>query len=123
MYVISSYNPQSDPAERANHQVLKALRAAVATVVQYDEWDEALPHVTFGLNTHESTATNVRPFEFAHGFPARVPFTMDLSDSSPSAHDKSAVTLAQRIANRHKAASDHIAAAQVRLGHLLGHSR
>jgi len=42
----SSYNPQSDPAERANRQVLEALRAAVATVVQYDEWDEALPHVT-----------------------------------------------------------------------------
>ena len=51
----SSYNPQSDPAERANRQVLEALRAAVATVVQYNEWDEALPHVTFGLNTHVST--------------------------------------------------------------------
>jgi len=99
--------------------VLEALRAAVATVVQYDEWDEALPHVAFGLNTHVSTATNVSPFEFAHGFPARVPLTMDLSDSSPSAHDKSAVTLAQQITNRHNAALDHIAAAQVRLRHLL----
>ena len=66
-----SYNPQSDPAERANRQVLEAD----ATVVQYDEWDEALPHVTFGLNTHTSTATKVSPFEFAHGFPARVPLT------------------------------------------------
>ena len=64
----SSYNSQSDPAERANRQVLEGLRAAVATVGQYDEWDEALPHVTFGLNTHMSTATKVSPFEFAHGF-------------------------------------------------------
>ena len=39
----SSYNPQSDPALRANRQVMEALRAAVATVVQYDEWDLALP--------------------------------------------------------------------------------
>ena len=38
--VTSSYNPRSDQAERANRQVLEALRAAVATVVQYDEWDE-----------------------------------------------------------------------------------
>ena len=45
----SSNNPQSEPAEQANRQVLEALRAAVATVVQYDEWDVALPHVTFGL--------------------------------------------------------------------------
>ena len=52
MRFTSSYNPESDQAERANRQVLEALRAAVATVVQYDEWDEALPHVTFGLNTH-----------------------------------------------------------------------
>ena len=70
----SSYNPQSDPAERANRQVLETLRTAVDTVVQYDEWDEALPHVTFGLNTHMSTATKVSPFELADGFPARVPF-------------------------------------------------
>ena len=35
-----SYNPQSDPAETANRQVLEALREAVATLVQYDEWDE-----------------------------------------------------------------------------------
>jgi len=53
--------------------VLEALRAAVAAVVQYDKWDEALPHDTFGLNTHVNTATKVSPFEFAHGFPAQVP--------------------------------------------------
>jgi len=29
----SSYNPQSDPAERANQHVLEGLRAAVETVV------------------------------------------------------------------------------------------
>jgi len=115
----SSYNPQSNPAERANRQVLEALRAAVATVVQYDEWDEALPHVTFDLNTHVSIATNVSPFEFARGFPSRVPLTIYLSDSSTSAHDKSAVTLAQQIANHHNT-SDHIAVAQVRFGALVG---
>ena len=37
----SSYHPQADPAERANRQVMEALRAAVATVTQYDEWDLA----------------------------------------------------------------------------------
>ena len=56
LHFTSSYNPQSDPAERANRQVLEALRAAVATVVQYDEWDAALPHITFGLNSHVSAA-------------------------------------------------------------------
>jgi hypothetical protein len=115
----SSYNPQSDPAERANRQVLEALRAAVATVVQYDEWDEALPHVTFGLNTHMSTATKVSPFEFAHGFPARVPLTMGLAERQEFDDDTQAVSLIERMENRHKAASDHMAASQVRLGHLL----
>jgi len=74
----SSYNPQSDPAERANRQVLEGVRAAVATVVQYDEWDLTLPHITFGLNSHISAATGVSPFEFAHGFSPRVPLTMGL---------------------------------------------
>ena len=76
----SSYNPQLDPAEHDNRQVLEALRAAIATVVQYDEWDLALPHITSGLNNHVSAATQVSPFDFAHGFPARVPFTLGVSD-------------------------------------------
>jgi len=119
----SSYNPQSDPAERAKRQVLEALRAAVATVVQYDEWDEALPHVTFGLNTHVNEATKVSPFEFAYGFPARVSLTMGLP-ATPTLGDTdtdeaSSVALTTRFANRHLAASDHMAAAQVRLGQLL----
>ena len=52
-----SYNPQSDPAERANQQVLEGLRAVVATAVQYDEcqWDLALPHIIFGLNSQISS--------------------------------------------------------------------
>jgi len=68
----SSYNPQSDLAKRANHQVLEALRVVVATVVQYDEWDEALPYVMFGPNTHVSTATNVSPLRMFswHAFPS-----------------------------------------------------
>jgi len=79
----SSYHPQADPAERANRQVLEALRAAVATVVQYDEWDRALPYVTFGLNNHVSTATRMSLFEFAHGFTARTPLTLGLPDDRP----------------------------------------
>jgi len=39
----------------------------------------ALPHITFGLNTHISTTTKLSPFEFAHGFPARVPLTFGQS--------------------------------------------
>ena len=74
----SSYNPQSDPAERANQQVLEGLRAALATVVQYDEWDLALLYITFGLNSHIRAATGVSPFEFAHGVSPRVPLTMGL---------------------------------------------
>ena len=93
MRFTSSYNPQSDPAERANRQVLEALRAALATVVQYDEWDETLPHVTFGLNTHVSTATKVSLFKFAHGFPARVPLTMGLAERQEFDDDAQAVSL------------------------------
>ena len=76
----SAYNPQADPAERANRQVLEALRAAVASVTDFDQWDQALPHLCFGLNTHPSSATNTSPFELAHGFPARVPLTLDLAE-------------------------------------------
>ena len=88
-------------------------------MVQYDEWDAALPHVTFGLNTHVSTATRVSPFEFAHGFPARVPLTVSLSAPQDNAEDAEAVSFVERMENRHKATSDHMAASQVRLGHLL----
>jgi len=118
----SSYHPQADPAERANRQVMEALRAAVATVAQYDEWDLTLPHITFGLNTHFSTATKVSPFEFAHGFPARVPLTF----GKPSAQappgevlDLGAAAISNRMQMRHWAAADHMTAAQARLGHLL----
>ena len=78
-----------------------------------------MPHVTFGLNTHMSTATKVSPFEFAHGFPARVPLTMGLAERQEFDDDTQAVSLIERMENRHKAASDHMAASQVRLGHLL----
>ena len=59
----SAYKPQADPAERANRQVLEALRAAVSSVTDFDQWDQALPHLCFGLNTHQSSATNTSPFE------------------------------------------------------------
>jgi len=121
----STYHPQADPAERANRQVMEvmeALRAAVAIVAQYDEWDLVLPHITFGLNTHVSTTTKLSPLEFAHGFPARVPFTF--GQPSPQAPPGETLNIgAAAIANRmkmcHWAAADHMAAAQARLGHVL----
>ena len=79
----SRNNPQADPAERANRQVLEALRVAVTTVVQYDEFDRALPHITFGINNQISTATNVSPFEFVHGFTACTPLTLGVIDDKP----------------------------------------
>ena len=117
----SAYNPQSDPAERANRQVLEALRAAVYTVKDFDAWDEALPHICFGLNTHLSLATRTSAFELAHGFPARVPLTLELPASGgrgvAGAAEPSDIALT--IRNRFQAAADHSAAAQVRLGAML----
>ena len=114
----SSYNPQSDPAERANRQVLEALRAAVASVVNYDDWDAALPEICFSLNTQVSSATGASPFELAHGFPARVPLNVGFT-VPPAGLDNDAVDLAMQVANRHRAAADQVAAAQVRVGLLL----
>jgi len=114
-----SYNPQSDPAEHANQQVLEGLRTAVATVVQYDEWDLTLTHITFGLNSHISAGTGVSPFEFAHGFLPRVPLTMGLDDTVSEAQPQEAINLAQQVTNQHFAAADSKAVGQVRLGRLL----
>ena len=89
---------------------MEALRAAVATVVQYDKWDEVLSHVTFGLNTHVSTATKLSPFEFAHGSRTR-PSHYGTQDSTPTPgllHDKTEVTLVQWIGNHHNETSDHM---------------
>ena len=101
----SSYNPQSDPAERANRQVLEGLRAAVATVVQCDEWDLDLPHNTFGLNSHISAATGVSPFEFVHGISPRVPL-MGLDTAVSEEQPQEAIELAQQMANRHLSAAE-----------------
>ena len=116
----SSYNPQSDPAERANRQVLEALRAAVATVAHYDQWDTALPHICFGLNAHVSSVTKTSAFELAYGFAPRVPLNLGLpaAVTAPSYHVPAA-DLALQIQNRHQAAADQAAAAQARLGRLL----
>ena len=115
----SAYNPQADPAERANRQVLEALRAAVASVTDFDQWDQALPHLCFGLNTHPSSATNTSPFELAHGFPARVPLTLDLAEHARLSGDRAAADYALVVHNRHQAAADSVAAAQVRLGRMM----
>ena len=115
----SAYNPQADPAERANRQVLEALRAAVSSVTDFDQWDQALPHLCFGLNTHPSSATHISPFELAHGFPARVPLTLDLAAHAQLTGDRGAADYALAVHNRHRAVADNVAAAQVRLGRLL----
>lgn len=115
----SSYNPQSDPAERANRQVLEALRAAVSTVTQYDEWDAALPHICFGLNSHTSTATRTSAFELAYGFPPRVPLNLGLPAAVTAREDVLAADFALQIQNRHQSAADQVAAAQVRIGRIL----
>lgn len=65
----------------------------MAKVVQYEEWDTALPHITFGLNTHVGTATKVSPFELAHGFQAREPSKMDLSERQAYSDDEETLSL------------------------------
>ena len=114
----SSYNPQSDPAERANRQVLEALRGAVSSVVHYDEWDTALPEICFSLNNQVSSSTGTSPFQLAHGFPARTPLSVGLNLDAAGL-DKAAVTMGARVQARFQAAADQAAAAQARLGHVL----
>lgn len=119
----SAWNPQADPAERANRQVQEALRAAIATVGAFDEWDRALPYITFGLNTQLSTATGTSPFELAHGFAARTPLALGLPSAPARSKPDAARERALTIQNRFAAAADRAAAAQVRLGRLLSQRR
>jgi hypothetical protein len=95
----SAYNPQADPAERANQQVLEALRAAVSSVTDFDQWDQALQHLCFSLNTHPSSATHVSSFELAHGFPARVPLTLDLAAHAQLTGDRGAADYVLAVHN------------------------
>jgi len=44
---------------------------------------------------------------------------MGLSERQGNFDDEQAVSLVERMENRHKSASDHMAASQMRLGHLL----
>ena len=67
---------------------------------------------------HPSSATHVSPFELAHGFPARVPLTLDLAAHARLTGDREAADYALVVHNRHRAAADNVAAAQVRLGRL-----
>jgi hypothetical protein len=112
----TAYNPQTDPAERVNRQVLKTLCGAVATVTSYDEWDEALTHLCFGRNTHVSSVTGVSPFELAHGFPARVPHTFGVSSRLQSTSEPGADDFVLHIQNHFRTASDNVSAAQARIG-------
>jgi hypothetical protein len=91
----------------------------LSSVTDFDQWDQALPHLCFGLNTHPSSVTNASPFELAHGFPGRVPLTLDLDAHAQLTGDRGAADYALAVHNRHQAAADNVAAAQVRLGRLL----
>ena len=117
----SAWNPQADPAERANRQVQEALRAAVSTVGAFDEWDKALPYITFGLNTQWSSATGTSAFELTHGFAPRTPLTVGLPTAG-----KAGVAPHQRalqVRARFQAAADAVAAAQARIGRILAERR
>ena len=115
----TAYNPQSDPAERANRQVLEALRASVASVTDFDQWDRALPHICFGLNTHVSSATHTSPFELMYGFAPRTPLSLGSPATSHPPVHREAEDFVLQVKNRHQAAADHVAAAQVRLARRL----
>ena len=116
----AAYNPQANPAERANRQVLEALRTSVETVTAFEDWDLALPEICFGLNNSVTSATGMSPFELAHGFAARTPLNIDIASTErPSTEDREAGDYALRVRNRLKAAADGVAAAGVKLGRLV----
>ena len=116
----AAYNPQANPTERANRQVLEALRTSVETVTAFEDWDLALPQLCFQLNNSVSSATGMSPFELAHGFPARTPLNIDVASTDrPSAEDRAACDFVLRVRNRLKAAADGVAAAGVKLGRIV----
>ena len=119
----AAWNPQADPAERANRQVQEAMRAAVTTVGSYDEWDKALPHICFGLNTQVSSVTGISPFELLHGFAARTPISLGSSSVNGGKQERAAYDMALENANRYKAAADRAAAEQARVGRILAGRR
>jgi hypothetical protein len=88
----------------------------VVTVTSYDEWDEVLPHLCFGLNTHVSSVTDVSPFELAYGFPARVPHKFGISSRLQPTSEPGSDDFVFHIHNRFGAAADNVTAAQARIG-------
>ena len=88
----SAYNPVADPAERADRQVLEALRAAVASVTDFDQWDQALPRLCFRLcltYASGSTRTRPRPLIRPHSSSLTVSRLVSLAVASPSAPRRS----------------------------------
>ncbi len=112
----TTYNPQVDPTERVNREVLEVLCGVVDTVTSYDEWDETLTHLCFGLNTHVSSVTGVSPFELAYGFPDRVPHTFGVSSRLQSTSESGVDDFALRIQNHFRTTEDNVADAQSRIG-------
>ena len=54
-----------------------------------------------------------------YGFAPRTPLTLGLPATSPSSHHREADDFVIQVRNRHQAAADHVAAAQVRLARRL----
>ena len=54
-----------------------------------------------------------------YGFAPRTPLTLGLPATSPSSHHREADDFVLQVRNRHQAAADHVAAAQVRLARRL----
>jgi hypothetical protein len=89
----------------------------------FDEWDQALPYITFGLNTQVSSVTGTSPFELTHGFAARTPLSVGFQSTASGVQEGSAHDRALLVQNRFLAAADRAAAAQARLGCVLASRR
>jgi len=87
-------------------------------VIHCDERDAAVPHISFGLESRVSTATKTS----AHDFTPRVSFDVGPPPPPTAVSEEEgilAADLALQIWNRHQAAADLVAAAQVNIGRLL----
>jgi len=84
---------------------------------------------TSSYHPQADPAERANQFEFAHGFTARTPLTLGVTDDRPLPVDMKtskcrqdydhAKDMARKVLHRHQVAADHMAAAQVRLGQML----
>ena len=70
--VTPAYNPKSNPVERSHRDLGNILRALL---LEGDlDWEQALPHAVFGLNTSRSQTTGVSPYAALFGRDPHTPF-------------------------------------------------